>query len=369
MKAERMKAAGDRHVVRVSCAIAVALLGGAGVARADTVVQVPVAQVLTGRSVTTLTQGMVVPWTVGVYGNKMDGFETAAASMFHKDAATLKTMPDDGTYPADANHPLVVLNFSNDADPKSQQTLLIARMQAGMFMFPVPPATYSKMFIFLTSAYGASPVTVTLNYGDTTQTVNVTVPDFFPGVPVGTETPALFNLATNLPNWRQDGSVYEMGGHTITGAELGPMAGKVLQSIKVERTTGGWLTFWGATGVATGVVAGLPDGGGTPAADGSAADGGGGSTTDAGATEAGAVGGTGGASGTGGGPGAGSGGTSPGSGGASGSAAGTAGKPASASSGGGCSVGGERLPRFSALALAFALVVAARLRRRRAISG
>jgi hypothetical protein len=381
MKVERMKADGNRVNSSVSFAIAVAVMTGAGVARADQVVQVPLGQLLNGRTVTTLTQGTVVPWTVGVYGSKMDGFETAAASKFHKDPATLQTLPDDGTFPAGANHPLVVLNFSNDADPKSQQTTLIPRMQPGMFMFPVPAATYSKMYLFLTSAYGASPLTITLGYGATTQTVNVTVPDFFPGVPVGTETPTLFNLATNLPNWRQDGSVYEMGGHTITGVELGPMAGQVLQTIKVARMTGGWLTLWGATGVATGAVAGL-DGGAAPnggaadagcgsAADaggGSATDAGGGSTTDAGATDSGAVASSGGAGGTpGGGPGGGTGGTTAGSGGAGGPTGGTSGQRAAPSSGGGCSVGdapGAAAP-FGAIAfgIAFVLVATARFRR------
>ena len=379
-----MKADGNRVNCSVSFAIAVAVMAGAGVARADQVVQVPLGQLLNGRTVTTLTQGTVVPWTVGVYGSKMDGFETAAASKFHKDAATLQTLPDDGTFPANANHPLVVLNFSNDADPKSQQTTLIPRMQPGMFMFPVPAATYSKMYLFLTSAYGASPLTITLGYGATTQTVNVTVPDFFPGVPVGTATPTLFNLATNLPNWRQDGSVYEMGGHTITGVELGPMSGQVLQTIKVARTTGGWLTLWGATGVATGAVAGLDGGassvgGAADAGGGSATDAGGGSATDAGggaatdagagsATDAGAtdsglaVAGSGDAGGA-------TGGTTADSGGAGGLTGATSGQPAAPSSSGGCSVGdapGNAAFGASAFGIAAVLVAAARLRRRSA---
>jgi MYXO-CTERM domain-containing protein len=245
-------------------------------------------------------------------------------------------------------------------------------------MFPVPAATYSKMYLFLTSAYGASPLTITLGYGATTQTVNVTVPDFFPGVPVGTETPTLFNLATNLPNWRQDGSVYEMGGHTITGVELGPMAGQVLQTIKVARTTGGWLTLWGATGVATGAVAGLDGGAGpvggaadagggsaTDAGGGSATDAGGGSVTDAGAADSGvAVAGSGDAGGT---PGGGTGGTTADSGGAGGPTGGTSGQPAASPSSGGCSVGdapGDAPFGASAFGIASVLAATARLRRR-----
>jgi len=367
-----MKADGHRLVVWISCAIgaaAVVSTAGAGAARADTVVQVPLGQLLNARFVTTMWKGMPVPWIVGDKPGG-SGFETAAASKFHNDPATLKPLPDDGTFPANANHPLVVLNFSNDADPKDplrQQTYNMPQLQPGMFMFQVPAATYSKMYLFFISAYGTAPLTITLGYSDTTQTVNLTVPDFSPGIKMGMETPTLFNLAADLPIWAQSGGVAEPRNHTITGVELGPMAGKILQTIKVERTTGGWLTFWGATGVATGAVTGID--GGTPT-DGAVSDDGGGSATDDGSADAGTVGGTGGASGTGGGPGAGSGGAIAGSGGASGSSTGMGGKAASASSGGGCSVGGEHRPLGSStLALAFALVVAARLRQRRTIAG
>jgi len=356
-----MKVDGNRLVVWVSCAMAVALVSGASVARADTVVQVPLGQLLNSRFVTTMWKGMPVPWIVGDKPGG-SGFETTAASKFYNDPATLKPLPDDGTFPADANHPLVVLNFSNDADPKDpqrQQTYSMPQLQPGMFMFQVPAANYSKMYLFFISAYGTAPLTITLGYGGTTQIVNVTVPDFSPGIKMGTETPTLFNLAADLPIWTQGGGVAEPRNHTITGVELGPMAGQVLQTIKVERTTGGWLTFWGATGVATSAVAGIDAGAPTDAAapdagGGSMTDAGGGSMIDAGAADDGTVGGSGGASSSGGASGAGSGGATAGDGGAGGpTGGGMGGQPAASSSSGGCSVGGEpRIPWFSVLAVA-----------------
>src|SRR5258706_7258983 len=93
------------------------VLGVARRARADEVVEVAVDALLNARAVTTLTGGRLVPWTVGIDGNGLaDGYMTAAASKFHNDPATVKTLPDDGRFPSDARHPEVVLHFSNDAD-------------------------------------------------------------------------------------------------------------------------------------------------------------------------------------------------------------------------------------------------------------
>src|SRR5437868_1450327 len=91
-------------------------VGFAGAAWADQIVQLPVDALLNARAVTTLTAGRLVPWTVGIDGNgTADGYMTAAASKFHNDPATLKTLPDDGRFAADARHPEVLLHFSNDA--------------------------------------------------------------------------------------------------------------------------------------------------------------------------------------------------------------------------------------------------------------
>jgi hypothetical protein len=125
----------------------------ASVAKADQVVQIAVDALLNARAVTTLTGGVLVPWTVGGDGGGLaDGYMTAAASRFHNDPATLKALPDDGMFPADARHPDVVLHFSNDAAATSQQTHFVRG--AGNF-FAVPAATYARIFLF-TRAEGSS---------------------------------------------------------------------------------------------------------------------------------------------------------------------------------------------------------------------
>jgi hypothetical protein len=379
-----MKAARKWVKFGISSGVAVALVAGTGAARADQVVQVPLGQLLTARTVTTLTQGKLVPWTEGSRGGNKDGFMTAAASKFLNQPATLKTLPDDGMFAADARHPQVRLNFSNDADPMSHQTFWIART-AGTFMFPVPAATYSKMFLFFSSGDATTALTITLGYGAATQVVNVTVPDFF-NSPLPTD-PVLFNLAPDLPNWYQNGMVYEVAHHNICGVELQPMAGMVLQDIKVDKAVGGFLTFYGATGIATGAVAGDLDGGATTGPDAGI-----GSTTDggpadgdvapasgdadgapgAGSGTTSASGGTGGASGSGGqssgstaggGSGAGSGRASV-SGGVGG-ASGSGGQYASSSGANGCALArGQPDRHFGAIATALVAAMAARRRRR-----
>jgi hypothetical protein len=223
-----------------------------GAARADTTVQVPLDGFMTARAVTTLTGGKLVTWTMGIDGGgNADGYMTAAASKFHGDPATLKALPDDGKFAANARHPDVTLHFSNDADATSQQTYWVRG--AGNFTFPVPAATYSKMFLFLTSSEGSSTLKITFGYADASNDVNnVTLPDYY--ADVSPTDMVLFNLAADLPKWTKTNAVAETNHHNLTGVELHPAAAKTLSSMKVEKTAPGYLVFWGATGVATSSV-------------------------------------------------------------------------------------------------------------------
>jgi MYXO-CTERM domain-containing protein len=238
---------GRKHIGAVAMAAVVV----AGTAHADEVVQIQVDALLDARAVTTLTGGRLVTWTVGIDGNgNSDGYMTAAASKFHGDPPTLKTLPDDGKFPADARHPEVMLHFSNDAPATSQQTHYVRG--AGRFSFSVPPAVYSKMFLFVTSSEGSSSLRVSLTYADTADTISITVPDYYVDVPAN--DPVVFNLATNLPKWNQQNNVAEANHHNLTGLEIHPV-GKTLSGVTIEKTAPGYLVFWGATGIAIGLDA------------------------------------------------------------------------------------------------------------------
>ena len=67
------------------------------------------------------------------------------------------------------------------------------------------PATYSKMFLFVTSSEGSSSLRVTMTYADSTDVVSITVPDYYVDIPAN--DPVVFNLASNLPKWTQQNTV------------------------------------------------------------------------------------------------------------------------------------------------------------------
>jgi hypothetical protein len=231
---------------------------------ADTVVQVPLPGLLNARSVTTLTAGKLVTWTLPTDGGGLqNAFATAAVAMA-QNAPVANALPDDGHFAADARHPDVVLHFSNDADAASPQTHLV--MPSASFNFAMPPATYSKLFLFFNGAANGTTIKVTFTYTDGMDTQNATIPDYY--ADVSPTDPVIFDLATNLAKWDKNTKIAEANHHNITGAELHPTAGKTLTQVQVERGANGYLVFWGATGVATSAVAGGSGGAGASGASG-----------------------------------------------------------------------------------------------------
>ena len=337
----------------------------AGVARADTIVQVPLSGLLDARSVTTLTDGKLVVFTLPTDGGGLqNGFATAAVAQM-QGAPAANALPDDGRFAANARHPEVILNFSNAASATAPQTHLVA--PSASFDFAVPAASYSKLFLFFNGAAGGSTVKVTLSYADATMDQqSATVPDYY--ADISPTDPVIFNLAADLAKWDKTSKINEANHHNITGVELNGMAGKTLTTVKVERGAEGNLVFWGATGIATSEVAG----GG---AAGAAGQGGAGGTAGAGGVAAGAGAGAGGL--TGGAGAAGSDGSAAGSSGASGAvnAAGAAGAAvgsagasmaAATSEGGcGCRLGAARSSSLGGLLALVGVAVAAQRRKLR----
>jgi hypothetical protein len=226
------------------CTILLCLRTGLSV-QASEVIQVDVRPSLTGRAVTTLTDGKLAPWTKGVDGaGRADGYMTLEASIVngYKNANAL---PDDGCFKATASHPFVKLNFTN-ADGKGSQTRSLEG--EGDFSFPVPGRRYERMMVFMTSAEGPSQLRLKLAYADGTfEQRGILLPDYYNDAPPGDHN--LFSLATNLAKWDASGRMTERDHHHIHGVELHPDAGKKLLSVQVSKTAAGYLVFWGATGV------------------------------------------------------------------------------------------------------------------------
>jgi hypothetical protein len=223
-------------------------------ALAQYVVQIPVDSVLNGRSVSTLTGGVVVPFTAneGVYSDGANGYATAAVKMQLANTSAGVGLPDDGLFPATATMPAFQLHFSNAAPATSPQTHYIpAGAPAPTFQFAVPPAIYSALYLIFTCSEGSATFTVTLSYaGGTPDDVSkpITIPDT--GIGVQTTGSPHFYIITNTGKWTATAEV-EHGGHTIEGIQLTPSSTAMLTGVQVTRTSTSYLVFWGATGVAT----------------------------------------------------------------------------------------------------------------------
>jgi MYXO-CTERM domain-containing protein len=280
-----------------AAAATLAALTAGGVARADTVVQIPLTGVLDARSVTTLTGGQLVVFTLPTDGGNLQNAYATKAVATKQGKPVANALPDDGKIPADARHPEVVLHFSNDADAASPQTHLIKT--GDMMTFPVPSAVYSKLFLFFNGAAGGTNITVTLTYADGMEMQPAFIPDYYAGVT--TANAVTFDLVVDLAKWDKNTAINEAGHHTITGAEFHPMAGKMLTGVTVSKDAMGNLVFWGATGVATtdvavggaggtGGMSGAAGAAGAPGAGTGGASGAGGASTVGGASTSGAAG-------------------------------------------------------------------------------
>ena len=204
-------------------------------------VQVDVSQLLNARVVTTFTGGQVVPLAIDIDG--AGGVATAAAAAALGSDNT-HTVPDDGTFPADADHPKVVLHFSN-ADGTGNQVRRAGKPDD--FSFAVPPKNYAKMFLFFTSgAAGPAKLKITLTYQDgSTEERDVVCPDWWKNLD-GTNPDCVY-LAANLAKWGKKNKILEQNHHNIFGLDVHPTLGKVLTQIAVHKTHP-LVCFWGATG-------------------------------------------------------------------------------------------------------------------------
>jgi hypothetical protein len=245
-------------LVAAASAFAFALtLFDATTARADTIVQFPIDALLDARPVSTLTNGAIVPWsaTQGVDGNgAADGYVTKAveAKLGQMGAA----LPDDGVFPAANGIPEIDLHFSNNNSATSFQAHNAHSGVAASIEFAVPQATYSKIFLVLTSSEGADKLTVTMTYADATTSVTpqFTLADYDTPLAANTAEVSYFSLIS-MHKWTATDVQTDNAGHQITGVSLTPTPTKPLTRITIAKPADGqYLVFWGATGIATSPV-------------------------------------------------------------------------------------------------------------------
>jgi hypothetical protein len=209
---------------------------------ADTV-QVNIKSILNARAVSTFSNGKIYTWTRGIDGNGYgDGYVTHSVAVHLN--YTGHTLPDSARFPANANHPTMLLNFSN-SDSTNFQTHYLSGSDS--VTFSVPEGNYSKVFLALTSSEGSTTVGVVLNYLDGPASSTFTLNDYDVGNSAG-----VFFVDSAMQKWNNQNSPGDNFGHALNGFGVTANPAKTLTSVKlVKKTAGSYLVFWGATGVGT----------------------------------------------------------------------------------------------------------------------
>ena len=207
-------------------------------------VQVDISKILNVRVVATVTDGKVHPFKVALDGGGgVATFSAAALTGIKND----HMVPNDGKFPANTDHPDVVLHYA-DGDGDSNQARISPKGSEDEYSFDVPPNKYAKMFLFYTSgSSGPAPLQVSLTYQDgSTDEHDVIVPDWYK-ILKPTDKDVVY-LAYNLAKWGIKNTILENDHHSIMGVDVRPTdKPKVLTQIKVHKTRP-TVVFWGATG-------------------------------------------------------------------------------------------------------------------------
>jgi hypothetical protein len=208
-------------------------------------VQIDVKDVLNARVVAVVKDGAVVPLRDDVDG--AGGLATKAASDLLGDKGA-HPLPDNAAFPATARHPQVVLHYGSGDASQNQ-----ARRSMGedTFDFAVPPGKYDHLYLFFTSGWGASKITVKLVYDDpsagrSVERRDLEVPDWFWDLkPDDTYRSYLID---NLGKWDKNNKMIEVVHHAIFSLDITPSPEKTLTKIAIHKEAPGLMVFWGATG-------------------------------------------------------------------------------------------------------------------------
>jgi hypothetical protein len=152
-------------------------------------------------------------------------------------------VPDDGFYASNADHPDVQLAF-NDTSVAANSIILNEPSGPTEVTFPIVPARFTTVQLYLTSTEGSSPVQVTLAYDDGSMSSTIfTVPDWFSP---WTATAPVFVVQDGLSRFSTSGVDYSDSA-ALFGATVSPNPAKTLTSVTVSATSGGRLALYGAT--------------------------------------------------------------------------------------------------------------------------
>ncbi len=208
------------------------------------VIQVDVSKLLNARVVTTCRDGKVVAMRDGIDVSAGLITKAAAIALGSKDEHTL---PDDGIFPANGEHPEVILHYSNSDDKSNQVHRSDKQAKEDEYSFEVPPGKYARMFLFFVSAAsGPAALHIQLAYADgSSDSRDEVVPDWYKNLDSGDKD--RIYLAYNLSKWSKDNKMLEKDHHNIFGIDIHPSPSRALTKLTVHKK-GPFVTFWGATG-------------------------------------------------------------------------------------------------------------------------
>jgi hypothetical protein len=234
--------------VAIAVGVAVCGIGIWGAASAADTVQVNIKSLLNARSVTTFSNGKLYTWKMGIdNGGTGDGYGTHSAAVHLTPTYTGHTLPDSALYPANANHPTMILNFSN-SDSTDFQTHYIKGLDS--VTISLPQGNYSALYFALMSAEGSTAIKVVLNYSDGPVTSTFTLNDYNQPLATG-----VFHVDSNMQKWSTTNVPVDNPYHNLDGFCVTTNSSKTLDSVKLVKTTAGsYVTIWGVTGVGSNIT-------------------------------------------------------------------------------------------------------------------
>jgi hypothetical protein len=190
-------------------------------------------------NITALLNADVVINSSGQSGNAIDGSNYAymtASRAAARGVGSGAGLPDNGTFPADGNHPAVQL-YSVDASEGNNVRLSVAGQS---YTIPVPNRQYAQAQLFAVCTEGAATMTFTLHYSDaSTDTRVMVVPDWTSGGPGSDE----FYLTSGLARESNGDHAVQSVNASIFGLNLNPNPAKTLVSIDVANPGSGNQRF------------------------------------------------------------------------------------------------------------------------------
>jgi len=208
------------------------------------VIQFNIDKILNARPVTVVAAGQLSNWTKGIDGNGLaDGYLTRSAALFNGDNDA-HALPDNPLFADDKSHPEIKLHYSNTRSNRNQACAISG---AGKVEFNVPKGKYSSIFLAFTSAEGASAIRVKLVYEQDATTTDFMVPDYYQDLKP--DDPNFCYLAHNLAKWGNKNNMTEKDHHNIDLLKIMPNPAWKLKSIRISKTSPGYLVFWAAAGV------------------------------------------------------------------------------------------------------------------------